>query len=394
MKKSSVLSLFTLFLLLFGCGGGDGGSGSGALKVSLTDAPACGFDQVNVTVSKVRIHQSSNAEENANGWGEIVLSPPGKINLLTLSNGVLEGLGTTPLAAGHYTQLRLVLVPNTGAAPLSNSVVPTGGSETALETPSALQSGIKLIHEFDVAEGALVELVLDFDACRSVVQKGNGGYLLRPVISVIPQVVSGAIQGAVGMDPANGAGEALSNPRVTAQQSGQVIKSTVPNADGTFTLSPLVQSATAGNYDLVFTADNAATAVIRSVPATAQGTTTISTADAPVLLDLSTVRTVSGNVTPATAIVRALQTFPTEGPTVEIRSTNTATDTGSYSLSLPILGSKLGQFGTGELPILLTLRPDVAGQYTLEASSEGFSAESRPVTLGESNLTEDFTLTP
>jgi len=45
------------------CGGGGSGGGgeSGVLKVSLTDAPACGYDNVWVTVTKVRVHRSDTA---------------------------------------------------------------------------------------------------------------------------------------------------------------------------------------------------------------------------------------------------------------------------------------------------------------------------------------------
>src|SRR5215831_19835850 len=136
-----------------GCGGGgDSGSGGmqmGTVSVSMTDSPACGFDQVNVTVSKVRIHQSATASDTDPGWTEITLNPPRKINLLDLNdptqpNFALETLGQTPLMAGHYTQLRLVLVPNRGGSPLANSVVLSGTTtEIALDTPSGIQSGIK-----------------------------------------------------------------------------------------------------------------------------------------------------------------------------------------------------------------------------------------------------------
>ncbi len=99
--------LLTAFVA--GCsGGGDGGGGAtaqpGTLGISLTDAPACGFNQVNVTVSRVRVHQSDNASENAAGWTDITLNPPRKINLLDLNdptqpNLALESLGETALAA-------------------------------------------------------------------------------------------------------------------------------------------------------------------------------------------------------------------------------------------------------------------------------------------------------
>ena len=112
-----VVGLFLSALLaitIAGCGGGSSGTStstqSGTLGVSLTDTPACGFDAVYVTVNKVRVHQSASAGVTAAGWTDISLTPPRKINLLDLTNGVLEQLGQVALAAGSYTQLRLVLV--------------------------------------------------------------------------------------------------------------------------------------------------------------------------------------------------------------------------------------------------------------------------------------------
>lgn len=182
---SKILTI-CIFIIILGCGSGDGG-GIGSLRISITDATACGFDQVNIAISKIRIHQSESANENTNGWSDITLSPPRKINLIALTNGILEELGQTPLSAGHYTQLRLVLLPNSQDQQLNNSVLPSGQTEkVSLETPSGIESGIKLIHEFDVEEGALVDLVFDFDACKSVVKQGNGEFLLKPVITVTP----------------------------------------------------------------------------------------------------------------------------------------------------------------------------------------------------------------
>lgn len=88
-----------------------------------------------------------------------------------------------------------MLVPNTGSGTPAKSVVPSGGSETELATPSAVQAGIKLNAQFTVPTGQLVDLVLDFNACKSVVQQGNGNYQLKPVIAVIPLAVSGGITG-------------------------------------------------------------------------------------------------------------------------------------------------------------------------------------------------------
>lgn len=391
LNKLFLFSAIGISALLTACGGGGtGAGGQGTLQVSLTDAPSCGYDQVNVTVSKVRVHQSSNANENDSGWQDIVLNPARKINLLTLSNGVLDELGKTSLSAGHYTQLRLVLTTNGSTAPFANSVVTEGTTaEVALDTPSAIQSGIKLIHQFDVAANTQVDLVLDFDACKSIVAKGNGGFSLKPVISVIPKVVSGSISGFVAAG--------LSKPIVSAQENGVVVKSTVPDATtGAFTLSPLMPSSSSAGYVVVVTADSSASAAISGVPVTAGTATQVSTSTAPIMLTTSTMRTVSGIVTPITAegSVRATQTFSASGPKVEIGFKSADLTTGAYALSLPAAAPSLGKFGTGTLPITLAADAAIAGKYGLEASATGFATQTSAADISSANVTKDFVLIP
>lgn len=186
---------------LAACGGGGGGSSdgmdssstvnsdsdTGTLRLALTDAPACGFDTVFVTIQKVRVHKSNDANDADGGWSEIVLNPAKKVDLLSLTNGKLEDLGQTVLPAGKYTQLRLVLADNNGA-PFANSAKPTGESEVALQTPSGQQSGIKTNIDITVAANKVADFVLDFDACKSIVAAGGSGkYLLKPVLSMIPR---------------------------------------------------------------------------------------------------------------------------------------------------------------------------------------------------------------
>lgn len=377
-------------VLASACGGGGGGGDStGTLGVSLTDAPACGFDAVNVTVLKVRVHQSSTASDTDAGWYEIPVNR--KINLLNLSNGVLDKLGEVPLAAGHYTQVRLVLDANSTLA-LSNSVVPTGGSETALVTPSAVQSGIKLVNEFDVAAGQRVDLVLDFDACKSIVQRGNGTYALKPVIKVVPFVLNG-IDGYVDLSLLG------SKPMVTAQQNGVIVQSSVPNPlTGEFFLPRLP----IGNYDVVFTANGRATAVIATVPVvSATSVAIVSSSVAPVALPVSATHIASGKavLNPTSAVeiayVAGKQTVGATAPVVTVRFIG-ADDTaaGAYSLVLPTAAPLLGQFGTGALPIGLVVQAGAAGKYSIEASAVGYKSQSVSKDLTSLDVTQDFTLVP
>src|SRR4051812_28259028 len=246
---------------LTACGAGGGESSNGILGVSLTDEPACGFDKVNVTVSKFRVHMNAAAPDTSAGWSEVTLNPPQKINLLDLTNGKVFNLGETPLPAGHYSQMRLVLAPNTGStAPFSNSVLPTGGSEKMLITPSAVQSGIKINNPFTVTSGQRSDFVLDFDACKSVVRNGNGDYLLKPVVNIVPNTANG-INGFVPPALLN----IGKNVLVTAQLKGTVVDSTVPDVlTGEFFLARLAPDT----YDVVVSADDHATAVITGVPVT------------------------------------------------------------------------------------------------------------------------------
>ena len=66
-----------------------------------------------------------------------------------------------------------------------------------LETPSAQQSGLKLNIDANLTGGVVYKLWIDFDAARSIVVKGNGDYLLKPVIRTYTEAVSGAISGNV-----------------------------------------------------------------------------------------------------------------------------------------------------------------------------------------------------
>jgi hypothetical protein len=302
-----------------------------------------------------------------------VLNPAKRVDLLTLSNGVLEPLGQTDLPAGKYTQMRLVLAANTAATPLANAVTPTGGGETVLTTPSAQQSGLKLNVNVDIPVGKVADFAIDFDACKSIVKRGNSGqYNLKPVISVTPIVSDAGLRVTGYVDPSIAVGSTI----VSVQQAGVPVKATAPDATGRFVLYPVP----AGSYDLVVSAAGRVTATMTGVPVVATAPTTINSAALPIAPGATTLRTVTGTVAPATATARALQTY-TGGPTVEVAWAPVDATTGAFGFSLPI-GAPVKLAWVAN-PSALAFLPDAAAgaKYSVETASNG-TAKSQAIDAG------------
>ena len=211
-----LLAASILAVLMIACGGSDAATASstktGTLALKLIDAPG-DFEAVYVTIKEVRVHlnddESNTTDQDANktvaedndvaedqndtddetGW-KTVVSPNKTYDLLELQNGVEAVLGEENLTVGHYTQMRLVLATkpddsnNTQdeAHPFANYVM-INGNAFELTTPSAKQSGIKLIKGFDIDENTTTTLTLDFDAEKSVHSAGSK-WMLKPTITI------------------------------------------------------------------------------------------------------------------------------------------------------------------------------------------------------------------
>lgn len=199
--------------------------GQAHLDIRLTDDPA-GYDAVLIDLQAVEV-----IVEDA---GPVMLDvSPGTYDLLDYAAGADTLIATGPVEATRLEQIRLILGP--GNFVIVDSVT------HPLQTPSAQQSGLKLqVHE-DLEPGVTYAFLLDFDACASIVEKGNGDYLLKPVIHVIDTALSGAIRGSV--DPV------LDGVPVSAVTPADTF-STFTDNTGAF----LVQGLPGGTYDLLVTA--------------------------------------------------------------------------------------------------------------------------------------------
>lgn len=181
-----LLAVSTVFM---GCNSGTNADGdTGTMEVLLHDAPA-NYDEVNVFIESVEVNNSENDE----GWVELN-SPQQTYDLLELTNGATEVLGSAELPVGTYEQIRLVLSSD------GHSVV-VDGEEHSMFVPSGEQTGIKLNVNAEIEPDITYTMLLDFDAARSVVVRGNQqageDYLLKPVIKATNEAVTGNIAGAV-----------------------------------------------------------------------------------------------------------------------------------------------------------------------------------------------------
>jgi hypothetical protein len=192
LKKlcSVVLALLLAAVMLAqlsGCSGGSGGSAkSGTLQVGLIDKQSDAFQQVVVAIREVRLVPTGKegAQDNDPGLPVLVsYSTPHVVDILTL-HFQQEILGTVTIPAGSYSQVRLILEPNPsgqGQDPVNYLTLKTAQAiKVPLTTPSAQQSGLKILGQFEVKEGIINAILLDFDPNTAIVARGNGAYNLKP----------------------------------------------------------------------------------------------------------------------------------------------------------------------------------------------------------------------
>jgi hypothetical protein len=204
--------------------------GVGRLKLNLVDAPG-DFDQVNLVVVGVRVHRAG--DDSLAGWHDVGVDTF-TVDLLTLTDGQGVVIADTLLPAGDYTQVRLLLG--------DGCHVVADGDTHPLEVPSGGTSGLKLNHPFTLAPGTLHEATLDFDAHRSIHVTGNGRWMMKPVIRIVVDAISGGLRGVVSPAAARAA--------VWAVADGDSALAFADTLTGAFAFPMLL----AGTYEVTFTA--------------------------------------------------------------------------------------------------------------------------------------------
>ncbi len=181
MKKLFLFVSVASTILFTSCNNDDAQTQSYSYNVKMTDAPAP-YDAVYIDVQGVEVKTSDGGTYNLTTDAQIY-------NLLELSNGVSVIIASDDIQSANVSQIRLILGDN-------NSIV-VDGQTYPLATPSAQQSGLKLLVHQELEANVQNTILIDFDAHSSIVVEGNGSYSLKPVLREVNVQVTGSISGSI-----------------------------------------------------------------------------------------------------------------------------------------------------------------------------------------------------
>ncbi|NJD91743.1 MAG: DUF4382 domain-containing protein [Geobacter sp.] len=227
LKSVAVLATAVVAIcLLNGCSGG-GSTPTGTLKLAITDKMSDSFANVVVSIREIRIVPAGmeSAADNDPGLPVVArFSTPRVIDVMQLQF-VQQALGEVVLPSGTYSQIRLILEPNPngmGQPPMNYLVLKTDlSSKVMLTTPSAQQSGLKILGPIEIKPGIINAVMIDFDPNTAIVARGNGDYNLKPTGIRLVQMADvltqyGSISGNVKMF------DRWSSATVSVKRRGQI----------------------------------------------------------------------------------------------------------------------------------------------------------------------------
>lgn len=179
MKKIILLSILAISFGFTACEKNQ--SGTTTVNLRMTDAPG-DFEAIILNIKEVEVKTSA---------GKALLDVKGgAFDILKFRNGRDTLIASENIATGTLKEVRLILEP-------TGNMVIIDGVSYDLKTPSGQSSGVKIKVQEELVDGVAYTLLLDFDAAKSIVNTGNGKYILKPVIRAVPNAVSGAIAGTV-----------------------------------------------------------------------------------------------------------------------------------------------------------------------------------------------------
>ena len=460
----AVVAIFAIAGIIVSCSGGSKSmsTGMGTVNVTMSDPPSCmppngQFTHVYVTVRSVQAHISATADDNSSGWQELapqLASAPVQIDLFSKPQAtcILARLGSASLPAGSYQQIRLLLVSNTAATsagPSTNACAGSGFNCVVLQdsTIHELQlssqdnTGLKIPPgqivggPLQVTAGQSVDLNIDFNACASIVQEGNGKFRLKPTltagqVSANNTGISGQVLDSITKAPIVGSVQVAIEQQDPTSGVDRILMQTVADSNGNFNFCPLPT----GSFDIVAVGIGPAnlpynaTTVLNvpngtnlgaipliaevgaTAPAVFQGFVTATNGATAGTIDvsLSALETVASGAATTRPITIPLQTIPATTTTPEVDSTglisvstNTSCPTGApansncagYTLVVPASNPSVGIFSSSGFTYSTPATGDVL--FTVDArAAVPLSGGTPDCTPSEQTSAKDATAAP
>lgn len=171
---------------------GRSNSGIGVITIGITDAAVDNATEVWIQFTGVTLKPTNGSEVN------FTFNTLKNIDLLSLQGALFTDLINNELVTtGNYEWMRLHV--NAELDGLFDSYIKLNdGSIHELRIPSGSQTGLKINTSFEVIENQNLNMMIDFDLRKSIIQSGKK-YQMKPVLRLINVDNTGHINGSVDM---------------------------------------------------------------------------------------------------------------------------------------------------------------------------------------------------
>lgn len=186
MMKTAAVALSTLFLA--SCF--SGGNSVHGVNLAITDAPVDLATSVPVSFSQLALTGPA-------GTSVVDIAPASSIDMFQLQGGIAATIiNAWQVQPGHYTNLRVTIAADANTTQSSISL--PDGLHT-LYIPAGVSPQVNIPVDFTIAAGGDVNLTVDFDLRKSIVQDPNDPtkYQLIPSMRAVETQLSGAITGSI-----------------------------------------------------------------------------------------------------------------------------------------------------------------------------------------------------
>lgn len=188
LKRSLSIAVPALAcLLLASCGAGH----TSGLNLFITDAPIDSASAVVVSFSRLQLSGPDVNTQTVN------INPASAIDLYELQGGIAAVVSSRlQIQPGHYTQLNVTIASDSSN---DQSYITLPDGTHTLYIPPGVPSQVNIPIDFTIASGGTVNLTMDFDLRRSIIQdpNDNSKYQLIPSIRAVQDELSGTLTGSI-----------------------------------------------------------------------------------------------------------------------------------------------------------------------------------------------------